>query len=236
MTELELILTEAGSALEWPVTPDLAGHVAARIRKPARRALRLRRPLVLAFAALLILAAGAAAVSGVRHFFGFGSVRVERVPKLPLKPAPGAKLALGTQTTLAGADVGFKPLVPAALARPVVYVDGAIPGGQLSLVYRDGHALLTEVQGTVRRQFLQKFVGPGTTVERVTIDGARGLWIRGALHEIVYEDRNGLIRPDTIRLAGDTLLWRRGRLLLRLEGARSKADALRIARSLRAAR
>ena len=147
MTELELILTEAGATLEWPDTPDLAGRVAARIRRPAGRAPRLRRPLVLALAALLILAAGAAAIPGVRHFLGFGSVRVERV----------------------------------------------------------------------------------------TIDGAPGLWIHGALHQIVYEDRKGLIRPDTIRLAGDTLLWRRGPVLLRLEGARSRAEALRIAHSLRAA-
>jgi hypothetical protein len=235
MTELELILTEAGATLEWPETPDLAGRVAARIRKPARRAPRLRRPLVVALAALLILAAGAAAIPGVRHFLGFGSVRVERVPKLPLRPGPGAKLALGARTTLADANVGFQPLVPTALGRPAVYVDRTPPGGQLSLLYRNGHLLLTEVQGRVRQQFLQKFVGPGTTVERVTIDGAPGLWIQGALHEVVYEDRKGLIRPDTIRLVGDTLLWRRGPVLLRLEGARRKAEALRIARSLRAA-
>ena len=210
--------------------------MAALTRKPARRAPRLRRPLVLALAALLVLAAGAAAIPGVRHFLGFGSVRVERVPKLPLKPGPGAKLALGTRTTLADARIGFQPLVPAALGRPpAVYVDRTPPGGQLSLVYRNGHLLVTEVQGRLRQQFLQKFVGPGTKVERVTIDGAPGLWIHGALHQIVYEDRKGLIRPDTIRLAGDTLLWHRGPVLLRLEGARSRAEALRIARSLRAA-
>ena len=236
MTELELILTEAGSALEWPETPDLAAAVVTRIGGVTPRHTgdrpRLRRPLVLAFAALLILAAGALAFPGVRHFLGFGSVRVERVPRLPLKPAPGAKLALGRQTTLAAAHVAFRPLVPAALARPTVYVDRTIPGGQLSLVYRRGHLLLTEVEGRLRHEFLQKFVGPGTRVERVALPG---LWIHGALHEIVYEDRNGLIRPDTVRLAGDTLLWRRGAVLLRLEGARSKAEALRIARSVRAA-
>src|SRR5204863_4517438 len=134
--------------------------------------------------------------------------------------------------TLAAADVSFKPLVPAALSGPTVYVDKLPPGGQLSLVYRNGHLLLTEVEGLLRRAFMQKFVTPGTAVDRVSIDGARGLWIHGALHEIVYQDKNGQIRPDEIRLAGDTLLWRRGTVLQRLEGARSKAEALRIARSV----
>ena len=68
MTELELILTEAGAALEWPETPDIAAKVADRLRvapaAPRRRRFRIGRPLALALASLLVLAAGAAAASG----------------------------------------------------------------------------------------------------------------------------------------------------------------------------
>jgi hypothetical protein len=181
-------------------------------------------------------------VPGVRDpvldFLGLRSVKVERVPRLPLRPAPGARLRLGSRTTLAAAarQLAFRPLVPTALGRATVYLDGSVPGGELSLVYRGGGLILTEVEGRLRREFMRKFVGPGTAVERVAIADAPGLWIHGALHEVVYEDARGTIRPETVRLAGATLLWRRGSMLLRLEGARSKQEAITIAASVRAAR
>jgi RNA polymerase sigma factor (sigma-70 family) len=45
--------------------------------------------------------------------------------------------------------------------------------------------------------------------------------------------RGRRIRGEDLRLAGNTLVWRRGGLLLRLEAHLSKARALRIARTLR---
>jgi hypothetical protein len=71
-------------------------------------------------------------------------------------------------------------------------------------------------------------------VSAVTVDGERGLWFQGR-HQYAYADRDGNIRSDSVRTAGNVLLWRRGDLLLRLEGARSKQEALRIARSVREA-
>lgn len=251
MTELELLLRETAAEVEFPATPDVVRAVRDRIRSgrpdtwtraaAPRRRLRLRRPLAVALAALLVVSGGAAAIPGVRDpvldFLGLRSVRVERVPRLPLKPSPGDKLALGRRTTLAAARkrLGFHPVLPDALSAPAVYVDRLVPGGALGLVYRDGHVLLTEVEGSLRHEFLQKFVTPQTRVDRVTVEGERGLWISGRVHEVVYLDARGEIRPDSIRIAGPTLLWRHGSLLLRLEGVRSEAEALRIASSVRAA-
>jgi hypothetical protein len=65
------------------------------------------------------------------------------------------------------------------------------------------------------------------------IDGQRALWIHGALHQYAYVDKTGKIRTDSVRTAGDVLLWRHKDLLVRLEGARSKQQALAIARSAR---
>jgi hypothetical protein len=252
MTELELILTETGAALEWPATPDLGGPVAARIRaqadaaRPDRTRLwmpRLRRPLAAALAALLLLAATAAAVPGIRDpvldWLGLRSgVKIERVPRLPIRPVPEDRLALGTRRATvrtAARQLDFTPVVASGLGTPRAYTDEAPPGGRLSLTYRGGDLILTEFQGRLRRMFMQKFLGPGTNIERVEVNGERGLWIHGALHEVVFEDIRGGIDADTVHLAGDTLLWLRGRLLLRLEGARSRAQALRIARSVREA-
>jgi hypothetical protein len=244
MSTLELMLRDAGAHLDWPPTPDLASAVADRIATesaPERvRRPRLRRPLALAMAALLVLAAGASAIPGIREpvldFLGLRSVKVERVPR-PLPVVPGAKLDLGRRTTLPAARraLYFTPLVPSGLGDPVVYYERFPPGGQLALVYRQGRLFITEVQGEVETQFLFKFVGPGAKVDPVSVGGGRGIWLHGRPHQYAYADKTGKIRSDTVRLAGNVLLWRSVGLLLRLEGARSKEEALRIARSARAA-
>ena len=241
MTNLELILRE--TEVEFPATPDLAGAVSSRLQKPARavRRPRMRRSLVIAFASLLLLASAAvAAVPDLRNpvleWLGLRSVKVERVPTTPKLPklAPGEDLGLGERMPLAKAvkAVRFDPVVPTGLGEPTAYVSQAFPGGVLSLVYRDGKLLLTQFRGRVPREFLRKFVGPGVPIDRVDVNGQRGLWIGGDVHGLAYEDANGQIRNDSARLAGPTLLWRKGELLLRLEGAGSKAAALRLARSL----
>jgi hypothetical protein len=251
MTPVEQMLRAAAADVDWPATPNLAAAVVPRIAadtsrehadaKPARirRPLRMRRPLAIALAALLLLAATAAAIPGIREpvldWLGLRSVHVERVPR-PLPEPPGNGLALGRHTTLAAAQarLAFTPVLPAGLGRPTVYYEGFPPGGQLGLVYRGGRLLITEVQGRLDREYLFKLVRPGTGVEAVRVNGERGLWISGT-HQYAYADRNGEIRTDSVRTAGDVLLWRRGELLLRLEGAGSKQEALRIAASVREA-
>jgi hypothetical protein len=196
--------------------------------------------LALALAGLLVLAGGAAAIPGIREpvldFLGLRSVKIERVPR-PLPVVPGARLGLGQRTALAAArpKLGFEPVVLSGLGAPVAWVERFPEGGHLSLVYGSGRILFSEVRGRLLRQYLLKFVGPDAQVDAVRVDGERGVWIHGQPHQYAYADATGDIRTDTVRFAGDVLLWRRGALLLRLEGARSKAEALRIARSARGA-
>jgi RNA polymerase sigma-70 factor (ECF subfamily) len=172
--------------------------------------------------------------------------------------APGASgslaggLGLGERDTLveAQARVGFPVLVPASLGAPdEVYVSTQPPGGQVALVYRPrpdladtrsgGQAgaglLLAEFRGdlNVDRGFIAKGLGPNTTIETVAVEGGAGLWIAGRPHSFFYRDANGQVRDETVRLAGNTLLWERGPLTLRLEGAATRDDALRIATALR---
>jgi hypothetical protein len=263
MPELERNLTALREEIAWPETPDLAQSVIARLEaepaaerpRPARRfsfgAGGLRRSLVLAALALLILAGGVyAAVPGVRDavrdFLGLEGATVERRPTLPT-PGPERPLDLGARTTLtAAADrVDFTPLVPGALGQPDgVYLRQGLPGGELSLAYRarpglprarttELGALLSEFRGDLSPEYIDKVVGPATSTERLTIDGDRAIWIEGAPHFLLYRDQNGQLIESTMRLAQNALLLEHGNLLIRLEGAFGRGRAVEIARSLR---
>ena len=60
------------------------------------------------------------------------------------------------------------------------------------------------------------------------------LWITGARHEIIYRDETGQIDAKTRRLVGNVLLWDRDGVTYRLEGAKTRAQALAAVRNLRA--
>jgi hypothetical protein len=250
MTELERALVELGRHLDVPPAPDLAGAVRSRLEpRPARR-LVTRRRLVLAFA-LLVAAVGAAfavpqARTAILEWLGLRGATVERVVVLPEVPV-SFDLDLGERVTFeeASSRVAFRVLSPELLGAPdAVYVDESVPGGRVSFVYlhntevpiktEEGIGLLlTEFRGDLTPALLGKLVASGTGVEKVTVLGEPGLWISGAVHVFFYRDPEGQVREETLRLAGDTLLWQRGRLLLRLESAVSKKQALEIARSTR---
>jgi hypothetical protein len=141
--------------------------------------------------------------------------------------------------------VRFRVLVPAR-GPGEVYVSFTPAGGRVTLAYPPGpglpratgtHAgmLITEFRGDQPTEFLRKMIGPGTRIERVSVNGEPGAWISGRPHEVLYRDSRGALRPDTLRLAGNTLIWRQGGLVVRLEAHISKTAALRIARSMRPA-
>jgi hypothetical protein len=75
---------------------------------------------------------------------------------------------------------------------------------------------------------VKKIVGSTSSATFVSIAGSdeSGVWIEGAPHVL-------FLPGAPPRLAANTLLWRRGGLTLRLEGAASMDEALRIAGSLR---
>jgi len=65
----------------------------------------------------------------------------------------------------------------------------------------------------------------------VRVRGEPGYFLSGNPHEFSYFDRRGEYRQEIVRLAGNTLLWERGPLTLRLEADINKEEALKIARS-----
>jgi hypothetical protein len=237
VSEIETRLAELDVA--WPPAPDVAARVRARVEAEPRP--RRFRPAWAVALAILVLGGGAAAVpsarSAVLRWLGIEGVRIERVPVNPT-PAPSATplLDLGERTRLTDAM-----LVPAALGRPdAVYAVGE----RVTLLYRAGPglpesehsgagALLTQFPGRTNAEFIRKFAGPGTTIERVRVEGEPGFWLAGEAHGLLYEDPTGEIREAPSRLVGPTLVWRHGARTLRLEADVSKSRALAIARSIR---
>jgi hypothetical protein len=159
----------------------------------------------------------------------------------PTLPGLGDQLELGSPTSLdaARAAADYPVAVPPTVAgfdAPVVFLGGDDVVRRVSFVWvRDGtpRLLLTEFRADPYRPFIKKVVFEGGRVHTVVVNGERGYWLSGEAHGLDYVDRDGLHFNDAFRLAGNTLVWTRGEVTLRLEGAPTLREALRIARTTR---
>jgi hypothetical protein len=249
---LERRLRELGGRLAFP-SVDVAGAVGARVREatsPHARVIALprsravRRGVAAAVAAVLLLGgaalAGRLGVPGLRVIFSPGPA--------PTNVPIGTHLFLGRLTTLEDArkTMGFHVVVPHGqdLGPPSVYVGDEPPGGRVSLVYatRPGlprssftraGLLVSQFQASVDESYVKKLTFTGTRVRNVDVNGAPGWWIAGAPHVLVYVDRNGSEFEDSLRLAGNTLVWSNGEVTVRLECACGLRTALAIAQDVR---
>jgi hypothetical protein len=235
--KLEPRLLALGAALDVPSPPDIVPAVLVRL--PARRR-RLRRPtgrvLAIAFAATLLLVGAAMAVppsrDAILRAIGLRGVSIKRVPHLPPVPAgaaTGVRLGLGEPVTLARARhaAGFTALLPPRAT--AAYLARDVPGGRISVLV--GRLLITEFRGTAQ-PFINKLIGPGTRVTATRVKGAQGLYLSGAPHEVLFQASSGDIRTDQVRLAGNVLIWQEGPLIVRIEGAHTLGQALKLARSM----
>jgi hypothetical protein len=256
MTEIERQLQELDRTAVFPTTPDLAAPVLARIadtpaagprpRPQPLRGLRLALALVLAIvgAGGVLLTSSPGARSAILDLLGLQGARIERGQPEVRRHTP---LRLGREVSLAQARrlAGFAIAIPSSawLGPPVrVGFDASVvPGGQVSLAWTrrlprpkgtDPEAIvLTQTRaGTAPR--VTKTAPEDTRIEPVDVNGSPGYWLAGAAHQMELLAPDGNPRPDTARLAGPTLIWEHGELLLRLEGVASKAQALAIARSI----
>jgi len=247
--DLERELRDLAPALDWPAAPNLAPAVRARIAG-ARRPFPWRRTAVIAFAVLVVAVGAVMAVPGTRaailDWLGLQGATIHRVETLPTAPTVTDvdELGLGRNVTLDEAQSLARYPVPdptaTGLGEPDEIRFDAHGIDQVSFIWRDDDGkigtLFSVFEGRVDQQFIEKWVNSGVPLEAVTVDGHRGVWIGGSLehrpHTFVYRQPNGEFREETMRLAGSTLLWEQDGRLYRLEGDRSKAEALRIAESV----
>jgi hypothetical protein len=250
--ELEAALRDIGARLDYPAPVAMTAAVQARLRAPRRGGWRLVFAPAALTAALLILVVGALA-SGLPatavDFLRVRGIDIFPVPSVPATLPPPKITFSGDRVTLAEARsrVRFAVEVPTATelgAPDDVYVETVGSTDRVTLVYRQRpgipvsatagvSALVVELGGTIDEALLGKGTGPGTPVEPVNVGGARGYWIEGAPHLFFYRDPNGNAVQETLRLAGNTLVWERGNVTLRLEAQVTKDEALRLAASFR---
>lgn len=250
--ELERALRATGPRYPYPPTPNMAAAVRARLTAGAL-VTRQRRPVwregwrvALAAAIVLVILGGAALINpatrdAIAHFFHVPGVVLSRVPSPLPSPSNVTSLNLGELTTMdqAASMVRFRIVVPPQLGTPdAVYVDRSVPGGEVALAYkpRTGVALVpqtglgvlvTEFRGDLIPGFITKQVGPGTTVEEVSVNGDPGWWIAGQPHDIIVSDRS-----ERLRMAANTLVWEHGGVTYRIESGLTKAEAMRLAAGL----
>ena len=230
-------------------------------RRPLGGWLRPRLRLTAAVAAALIVVAAllglsAGAREAVADLLGLTGVRFFAVPEggaPDRSPAPPAGSSAGL--VLGGARVSLEeareraafpprlPSLPGVGGPDEVYLNAAVPGGLFTLVYypRPGlpqtretgvGMLITQFRGEYE-PFLHKGLTAGARVQPVTVGGARGFWVSGTPHVLIFRDTAGAIREEQSRLAGDTLLWERDGIVYRIESALGLDGALRVAESLR---
>jgi hypothetical protein len=231
-----------------PGVPPAAGARARAGRTfgaPSRGRLRV---LAFALALVLVPSAAIAAVPGARHavldWLGLEHVRVERVPTVPPLPVLD-RSELGTRVAsveAAARRAGLAVVVPRAPGVPdAVYVtaDGLVSVGYeprpgLPPDPQTGFGLLvTELRARGLPEYFAKTAGPRTLVEPVRVDGARGAFLSGEPHGLLIEQDDGRIRDLPSRLAGNTLVFERGGLVVRLEARFDRRAALALAASLR---
>jgi hypothetical protein len=265
---LESALRDLAPALAWPAAqpvagaPDIAMRVRTRIvagerERPAtvRSAWRpMRRSLVLALAALLVLAAVAAAVAlgvpGIRLSFGVPpatpppSIAPGGSAGLPSGP-PGAALRLGRLVALDAVDddVPFAVRVPTDPRTGQPAAAWVSERDEVTLTWAPSAdlpptmdpavgLLLTQFRGTQGATLITKVIDSGTAVARVTVNGATGYWIDGDPHFSFYETPEGEMVEETRRWVGDALIWSEGEITYRLETSLGREAAVRIASTL----
>lgn len=235
--QFESRLRALGRNVEWPPTPDFAIAVRERV-SPARPEIPWwrRRELAFALAAAMLLAMALVALPPTRQaiagWLGLTHVTLKRVPVLP-SPAPSSSSS-GDRKRVdlaeARSRAGFTVLAPSASVR-AVYLLARPSGSEVEFELTDG-MLVTESAGSFDQRILGKVIGPGTDVSTSQVRGRPGAWIHGSPHEVAYFDRGGNFRVETLRVAGNVLIWEEGGTVMRVEGASSEAAALTLAAGL----
>lgn len=254
--ELERALAEIGERLPSP-SRDMWPAVRERIDK--RRARRwwllgvprgMLAPIAATVAVLLVVALALTPdlVARAAEILGLRGVQIFRVTATPSPtPTTGASVTFTGQRAASVAEAsriaGFPVREPTALGTPdEIYVDAAPV--RVTLVYRSRQgfpvtalpgigALVVEFRGRLDQAVVGKTAGPEAHLESVPLNGGVAIWLSGQPHQFFYFDPNGNFQPETLRLAGNTLLWEEGGVTYRVEAQVTKEEAVRIASTFR---
>jgi hypothetical protein len=241
---IEASLASLAKEIDWPEGQDLAPGVASRMKSrsaPSRK--RLAVGLAVLVAMLFLLSApGQQAVAWLLRVSG---IRIE-LSETAVPTLPPTTLVGGVETTLEEAEgaVGFDLERPENLPPPdsvqllswdggqqVAMVWGESPG--LPEVFDTGIGLLLiQFEARVDQQLLLKEASEATQIRPVRVNGAVGYFLSGAPHTVFFENEDGFIAHDEIRLAGNVLVWMSDGVTYRIESALGMEESVQVAESL----
>ncbi|MBI3160013.1 MAG: hypothetical protein HYZ26_10485 [Chloroflexi bacterium] len=233
----EALVSRAARNLVYPPTPtfDLT------VSQHSPRMAFLRPAIALAALALALLAVPPVRarlfdilrLGGVRILLEPGEGQETQQPFEPVDLLSGQSLSGRTTLAAARQDAPFAiplPAYPAGLEEPAaVYLQDIGTGPFVILVW-------PSVEDAQRVGFVLYILGPGTeiskgpleAVQHTLVGGEAAIWTEG----LYLVDVQGFHQP--VRLVeGGALIWTLGDLTLRLEGAGSLEEAVRIAESIR---
>lgn len=246
MTDDRLIaaLRDLGTATWLPDAPDVVmttADVPTRTYRP-----RVRWAIAATVAALVVLAIVITPVrEAVADWLGIGAVRIVEGGEVPvgsdeIVAGLGAEVDLARSELLIAIDEW-----PEALGNPDRLFLKDLGDGQwaISALWRPRDdlpevgnsgvgALLTRFVGNLRRPVVEKAVGEDATVEIVQVGDVVGYWITGDAHIFAYLDPEGATIEESIRLAGNTLLWEIDGVSFRFESGLDRAAAVAVAASV----
>ena len=239
---LETLLADLADHIEWPQA-SVPDPVLGRLTEP-RPAARRRRGWIPVTATLIVLVAALLVLSpqareAVADFLGVAGIEIETRPEL--EEPVGAGLDLGREVAIGELVelVDFPVSVPALAGEP----DGVyLSAGQVNMVWEGGGRLpaagdtgvgllYSQFQSETGGDRFVKGVGGENTVVAIEVAGSRGLWVEGP-HSISTEDESGIPIEETLRLAGNVLMWESDDVTHRIETAVGLEETLRIAESV----
>jgi hypothetical protein len=183
----------------------------------------------------------------VADWLGISGIEIRVQDDAPTPTTPVRTLAnldLGVETSLEDAQgtVEFPIAAPSGFGEPRVFVRTPPVGGAVSLVYPPGPGLpkttetrvgmlITEFEARLDLELMGKHM-PTTSILQPVDLGDLGFWLEGDPHTVLFLDANGEVQEDSIRLAGNTLMWEDDGISYRLESNLDLEEVLKIARSM----
>ena len=254
--DLERILTDIATRLDGPkrdMWPAVRARIAERRAQPSWSRLGMDRRTLAPIAATLAVILVAALLLTPRiadalgHLLSIPGVQIYQVPQSPTaRPNASAPTFAGQRVATAAEAsriAGFTVRTPAALGEPsAIYVETAPV--RVTIVYASVKgipvsaqagvsAIVVEFKGTIETQIMAKAIGPGTFLDAVPLGNGVAYYLSGQPHQFFFRDPAGNLQPETLRLAGNTLLWEQDGYTYRLEAQVSRDEAVRIASSFR---
>jgi hypothetical protein len=204
----------------------------------------LAAAVVVLLIVILVTPPGRQAIARLAEIAGI-TIEFKQVPEVVTPPAR----VVGEIVTLAEAQEALEIALrlPEAMDEPdSIQLTSWGGGRQVAMVWNADENLpeildtgtglvLVQFAAAVEQELLLKNATAATRLERVEVNGSDGFFLSGAPHVVFFKDADGLIIEDTIRLAGNVLVWEVDGITYRIESALSLAAVLDLAESLRTA-